>query len=77
VSREVPIRGEMIRLGNLLKVAGIVGTGGEVKALLAEQPVLVNGEPESRRGRQLRGGDEVRVGDEHVRVIGDEKSIDA
>ena len=75
--REVPIRGEMIRLGNLLKVAGIVGTGGEVKALLAEQPVLVNGEPESRRGRQLRAGDEVRVGDEHVRVIGDEKSIDA
>jgi ribosome-associated protein len=77
VPREVPIRGEMIRLGNLLKVAGIVGTGGEVKALLAEQPVLVNGEPESRRGRQLRAGDEVRVGDEHVRVIGDEKSIDA
>ena len=75
--REVPIRGEMIRLGNLLKVAGIVGTGGEVKALLAEQPVLVNGEPESRRGRQLRAGDEVRVGDEHLRVIGDEGPIGA
>ena len=75
--REVPIRGEMIRLGNLLKVAGIVGTGGEVKALLTEQPVLVNGEPESRRGRQLRAGDEVRVGEEHVRVIGSEKPIDA
>ena len=67
--RDIPIRGDMIRLGNLLKLAGIVGTGGEAKALLAEQPVLVNGEPETRRGRQLRAGDEVRVGDEHVRIV--------
>ena len=57
--RDVPIRGEMIRLGELLKLAGVVGTGGEAKLLLASTEVRVNGERESRRGRQLRAGDEV------------------
>jgi ribosome-associated protein len=68
VAREVRIRGEVIRLGELLKLAGVVATGGEAKALLASAPVTVNGEPESRRGRQLRAGDEVRVGDEVLRI---------
>jgi len=66
--REVPIRGEMIRLGELLKLAGVVGTGGEAKLLLASTEVRVNGELESRRGRQLHSGDEVLVGDEALRV---------
>jgi ribosome-associated protein len=66
--REVPIRGDMIRLGELLKLAGIVGTGGEAKHLLASTEVRVNGEPENRRGRQLRSGDEVLVGDEALRI---------
>jgi ribosome-associated protein len=66
--REIPIRGEMIRLGELLKLAGVVGTGGEAKLLLASSEVTVNGEAESRRGRQLRAGDEVLVGDEALRV---------
>ena len=66
--RDVPIRGEMIRLGELLKLAGVVGTGGEAKLLLASAEVRVNGEPESRRGRQLHPGDEVLVGDEALRV---------
>jgi ribosome-associated protein len=64
VSREVEIRGEMIRLGQLLKLVGAVDAGGDVKALLADEAVTVNGEPEARRGRQLRAGDEIRVGDE-------------
>ena len=68
MERDVPIRGDMIRLGELLKLAGVVGTGGEAKALLASDPVTVNGEPETRRGRQLRPGDEIRVGDELLRV---------
>ena len=70
MTREVGIRGEVIRLGELLKLAGIAGTGGEAKALLASTtPVLVNGEPDNRRGRQLRAGDEVQVGEERLRVV--------
>ena len=67
--REVVIRGEGIRLGQLLKLAGLADTGGEAKALLGEGVVTVNGEPEARRGRQLHDGDEVAVADaEPVRV---------
>jgi ribosome-associated protein len=66
--RDVAIRGEMIRLGELLKLAGVVGTGGEAKLLLASTEVRVNGELESRRGRQLHACDEVVVGDEALRV---------
>jgi ribosome-associated protein len=62
MSSEIEIRGEMIRLGQLLKLAGIVDSGSEVKTLLATEPVLVNGSPETRRGRQLHPGDTVRVG---------------
>jgi ribosome-associated protein len=69
VTREVPIRGEMIRLGQLLKLTGAVDAGGDVKAFLGTTPVTVNGEPEDRRGRQLHPGDEVRVGAEVMRVV--------
>jgi ribosome-associated protein len=68
MQHEVPIRGEMIRLGQLLKLAGVVDTGAEIKAFLASEPVLVNGEPEARRGRQLHRGDVVRAGDQDLRV---------
>lgn len=67
--REVPITTEMIRLGQLLKLAGLIDSSGEAKAYLAEVPVTVNGEPESRRGRQLRAGDEIVAGGEAVRVV--------
>ena len=66
--QDVPIRGETIRLGQLLKLAGIVGGGGEVRRFLAEATVLVNGEPEARRGRQLHPGDTVRVNDVDLRI---------
>jgi ribosome-associated protein len=59
----IPIRGDMIRLGQLLKLAGVIGAGSEVKSLLESEHVLVNGEPETRRGRQLHPGDVVEVAD--------------
>jgi ribosome-associated protein len=71
VITEIPIEGDTIRLGQLLKLAGVVDSGSEVKALLAGEPVLVNGERDTRRGRQLHGGDIVRVDSEqelHVRA---------
>jgi ribosome-associated protein len=66
--REVTTRGGTIRLGQFLKLADLVDTGADAKPLLLEGAVLVNGEPETRRGRQLAPGDIVTVGDETVRV---------
>jgi ribosome-associated protein len=65
---EIPIRGEMIRLGQLLKVAGVIDSGAAVKVFLAAEPVWVNGEREARRGRQLHPGDVVRVGEHELRL---------
>jgi ribosome-associated protein len=66
--QDVAIRSEMIRLGQLLKLAGVVQSGSEVKALLAGEQLSVNGERESRRGRQLHPGDIVRVDTQELRV---------
>jgi ribosome-associated protein len=67
--REIEVREGAIRLGQLLKLAGLAESGGEAKALLAEGLVTVNGDAESRRGRQLAPGDVVAVGEEDpVRV---------
>jgi ribosome-associated protein len=67
--RDVRITTDMIRLGQLLKLAGVVDSTGEAKAFLAVTAVTVNGEPEDRRGRQLFPGDEVRAGDEALRIV--------
>lgn len=66
--REIAITGELIRLGQLLKLAGIVASGAEAKRLLAQQTVSVNGQLECRRGRQLLRGDVVAVGELELRV---------
>jgi ribosome-associated protein len=68
MEREIAIRGEMIRLGQLLKLAGVVDSGAEIKTFLVSQPAIVNGEREMRRGRQLHPGDLVQVGDEELRL---------
>lgn len=58
----------MIRLGQLLKLAGVIGSGAEVKAFLVTESVSVNGAREQRRGRQLRPGDIVEVGERQLRL---------
>jgi|HigsolmetaAR206D_1030411.scaffolds.fasta_scaffold00060_32 ribosome-associated protein len=50
-----------ITLGQLLKLVGIIRTGGQAKRFLAENRVTVNGQPESRRGKKLVPGDTVEV----------------
>lgn len=66
--REVSIRDDTIRLGQALKLAGLVGSGGEARAPIEEGRVRVNGEVETRRGRQLRRGDVVALGGDTVRI---------
>jgi ribosome-associated protein len=67
--REVEVREDGIRLGQLLKLADLVEQGSDVRPLLAEDVVSVNGEIETRRGRQLRKGDVVSVRAESVRLV--------
>ena len=52
---------EYITLGVLLKIAGIIDTGGQAKYFLSENVVLVNGEEDNRRGRKLYHGDKIQV----------------
>ncbi|GAB1641004.1 RNA-binding S4 domain-containing protein [Krasilnikovia sp. MM14-A1259] len=65
---DVEIDGDMIRLGQFLKLADLVDTGGEGKILIASGDVTVNGEVDTRRGRQLHRGDVVRVQGRSARV---------
>lgn len=68
-ARDVPVHEDGIRLGQLLKLADLVESGADAKAVLQEGLVTVNGQAETRRGRQLQRGDLVRVGDDVVRLV--------
>jgi ribosome-associated protein len=68
MSRDVEIRGDTIRLGQALKLAGLAGSGGEARGLVEDGAVTVNGEVERRRGRQLHRGDVIALGNESVRI---------
>ena len=77
----IEIRDEYITLQQLLKMAGMIGTGGEAKYYLAEMAVMVNGEQEQRRGRKLRPGDLINApGEIPIRIVtepgGNEKDAD-
>jgi len=60
-AQPVPIRDESIRLGQFLKLANLVESGADAKDVVADGLVTVNGEVETRRGRQLREGDVVSL----------------
>ncbi len=63
-----PLRGDHITLDALLKATGLAGSGGHAKILIADGAVQVDGTPELRRGRKLRGGEEVRVDGQAFRI---------
>ncbi len=65
---DVAIRDETIRLGQFLKLANLVESGAEAKPVVQGGAVVVNGEVETRRGRQLRRGDVVELGGLAARV---------
>jgi len=62
-AREVRIDTDYIKLDSFLKATGMVSSGGEAKVLITCGNVLVNGEPELRRGRKLHRGDIVETAD--------------
>jgi ribosome-associated protein len=64
----VEVGADGIRLGQLLKLVGVVDTGGAARELLDGGDVRVNGKAESRRGRQLRPGDVVTAGGRELRL---------
>ena len=68
-ARDVVVHADGLRLGQLLKLAGLAPTGAQATALLSGGGVEVNDEPESRRGRQLRLGDVVRAGEVTMRLV--------
>jgi len=67
--QEVVLTEDTIRLGQLLKLANLVESGSEAKQLLAKGGVLVNGEIDTRRGRQLTRGDVVSALDASVLLV--------
>jgi ribosome-associated protein len=69
-AHDVPIRDDSIRLGQFLKFAGLIDSGADAKVAIADGLVLVNGTVEARRGRQLRRGDTVALGERSARVAG-------
>jgi ribosome-associated protein len=62
MEQTVRIGTEHIKLGALLKFAGVTGSGAEAKAMVQEGKVRVNGETDTRRGRKIRPGDRVEAG---------------
>ncbi|WP_026918541.1 RNA-binding S4 domain-containing protein [Gordonia shandongensis] len=65
---QIEIRDESIRLGQFLKLASLIESGADAKAVIADGIVTVNGEVETRRGRQLVPGDVVAIGGVEVEV---------
>ena len=64
----IELQGEYIELNVLLKLLGLVPSGGAAKAMIAEGAVRVDGETETRVRRKLRPGQSVRVADEEILV---------
>ncbi|MET3809688.1 RNA-binding S4 domain-containing protein [Arthrobacter sp. UYEF3] len=66
---DISIRDDMIRLGQLLKLASLVEDGVEAAELVRNGLVKVNGQIDDRRGRQLHHGDTVTVNGRTVRIV--------
>ena len=65
---EITIKDEYIKLGQALKLAGLVGSGVDAKMVIADGLVTVNGEVETRRGKKLYPGDYFEFEGEEVTV---------
>ncbi|TKC16657.1 S4 domain-containing protein YaaA [Robertmurraya kyonggiensis] len=61
MNKEIQINSEYITLGQFLKLAEIIDSGGMAKWFLSEYEIFVNGEQDQRRGRKLRVGDKIEI----------------
>ncbi|MCL6458155.1 MAG: S4 domain-containing protein YaaA [Gorillibacterium sp.] len=59
--KKIPIQTDYIALGQFLKLTDCISTGGQAKSFLQETEIMINGEPDNRRGRKLVDGDKVQV----------------
>ena len=66
---EIRIRDEFIKLGQALKLAGVVEDGVEAKYAIQDGLVQVNGEVDQRRGRKVYEGDVITFEDQEIKVI--------
>jgi len=61
VPEKIKLDTEFITLGQFLKMADVIQTGGMAKWFLSEHEILINGEQDQRRGRKLRVGDKIQI----------------
>lgn len=67
--KEIQIKDEFIKLGQAMKLAGLVSSGVEAKVVIQEGQVRVNGRPETQRGKKLAPGDEVEWNGDRKSVV--------
>ena len=65
---EIEIRDEYIKLGQAMKLAGLVSSGIEAKVVIQDGQVKVNGEVDTRRGKKLYSGDNFEYNGELITV---------
>ena len=66
---EIKITSEFITLGQFIKFVDIIHSGGEAKSYLRSAKVVINGEPDNRRGRKLRINDVIEIEDKVFKII--------
>ena len=66
--RTITIKDEYIKLGQAMKLAGLVDSGIEAKIVITDGQVTVNGEVDTRRGKKLVNGDVFKYKDEEIRI---------
>ena len=67
--QEIKLRDEFIKLGQVLKAAGLVGSGVDAKLVIQDGLVKVNGETEVQRGKKLYDGDVVTFEGETIHIV--------
>ena len=66
---DIKLKDEFIKLGQALKLAGVVEDGVEAKYAIQDGLVQVNGEVDQRRGRKVYEGDVITFEDQEIKVI--------